>query len=159
MDQYHHERRGICVIQIEDRYQLCTAPEFAPYVRAVLESRKPARLSQSVLEVLAIIAYYQPVTRAYVDQIRGVDSSYTIGLLLERELIEEVGRLAVPGRPMQFRTTENFLRTFALSSLDELPELPDSVQEHRQITLDLEATLERLRQEEKKTIDTIKEEL
>ena len=98
--------------------------------------------------MLAIIAYYQPVTRAYIDQIRGVDSTYTVGLLLERELIEEAGRLAVPGRPIQYRTTDNFLRSFDLSSLKDLPELPDSSQEGSQMTLELEQAVERLRQEE-----------
>ena len=98
--------------------------------------------------MLAIIAYYQPVTRAYVDQVRGVDSSYTMGLLLERELIEEAGRLAVPGRPMQFKTTKNFLRSFGLSSLEELPELPNQSQEGSQMTLELEASLQRLREAE-----------
>ena len=82
-------------------------------------------LSQPALEVLTIIAYYQPTTRAYVDQIRGVDSAYTIGLLLERKLIEECGRLQVPGRPHLYRTTRNFLRAFHLSSLEDLPEMPD----------------------------------
>ena len=100
MDQYSYERRGIRLLRLDASYQLCSAPEYADYVRKTLESRKPARLSQPALEVLAIIAYYQPVTRAYVDQVRGVDSSYTVGLLLERDLIEESGRLAVPGRPI-----------------------------------------------------------
>ena len=98
--------------------------------------------------MLAIIAYYQPATRAYVDQIRGVDSSYTIGLLLERELIEECGRLAVPGRPIQYRTTQNFLRSFSLSSLEELPELPNSSPEDGQLTLEMQAAVERLRAEQ-----------
>ena len=148
MDKYSYERRGIRLIKLETSYQLCSAPEFAPYIRKTLESRKPARLSQPALEVLAIIAYYQPVTRAYVDQVRGVDSSYTVGLLLERDLIEEAGRLAVPGRPTLFRTTKNFLRTFELNSLAELPELPDSSQEGAQMKLELENTLEKLRQSE-----------
>ncbi len=148
MDRYSYDRRGIRLLRVEDSWQLCSAPEFAGYVRKTLESRKPARLSQPALEVLAIIAYYQPVTRAYVDQVRGVDSSYTMGLLLERELIEEAGRLAVPGRPMQFRTTKNFLRSFGLSSLDELPELPGPSQEGSQMTLELEASLQRLREAE-----------
>mgnify|MGYP000627007528 CR=1 FL=1 len=95
-------------MRLDTSYQLCSAPEFAPYIRKTLENRKPARLSQPALEVLAVIAYYQPVTRAYVDQIRGVDSAYTVGLLLERELIEECGRLAVPGRPILYRTTKKF---------------------------------------------------
>lgn len=98
--------------------------------------------------MLAIIAYYQPVTRAYVDQIRGVDSAYTVGLLLERELIEESGRLAVPGRPILYRTTKNFLRSFGMASLEELPPLPDGSQEGSQMTLELEQAVERLRAEE-----------
>ena len=148
MDQYRYDRRGIRLVKLDASYQLCSAPEFAPYIRKTLESRKPARLSQPALEVLSIIAYYQPVTRAYVDQVRGVDSSYTMGLLLERELIEEAGRLAVPGRPMQFKTTKTFLRSFGLSSLDELPELPNQSQEGSQLTLELEAGLARLREAE-----------
>ena len=119
-------------------------------------------LSQPALEVLAIIAYYQPVTRAYVDQIRGVDSSYTVGLLLERELIEECGRLAVPGRPIQYRTTQNFLRAFGLSSLEELPELPNASPEDGQITLEMQAALEKLQAEEQaegETADVTEEEI
>ena len=148
MDQYSYERRGIRLVRLDGSYQLCSAPEYADAIRSTLESRKPARLSQPALEVLAIVAYYQPVTRAYVDQVRGVDSAYTMGLLLERELIEEAGRLSVPGRPMQFRTTKNFLRSFGMSSLEELPELPGSSQEGSQLTLELEASLARLRQAE-----------
>ena len=91
-----------------------------------------------------MIAYYQPVTRAYVDQIRGVDSSYTVSLLLERDLIEECGRLAVPGRPIQYRTTQTFLRSFGLSNLDELPELPNTTPEDGQLTLEMQAAVERL---------------
>ena len=148
MDQYSYDRRGIRLVRLDGSYQLCSAPEYADAIRSTLESRKPARLSQPALEVLAIVAYYQPVTRAYVDQVRGVDSAYTMGLLLERELIEEAGRLSVPGRPMQFRTTKNFLRSFDMSSLEELPELPGSSQEGSQLTLELEASLARLRQAE-----------
>ena len=136
-DQYSYERRGIRLLKLENCYQLCSAPEYAPYIRKAFESRKPARLSQPALEVLAIIAYYQPTTKAYVEQIRGVDSSYTVGLLAERELIEECGRLAVPGRPILYRTTQNFLRSFGLSSLEELPDLPSASAEDAQLTLDL----------------------
>lgn len=148
MDKYRYERRGIRIVRMDTSYQMCSAPEFAPYVRKTLESRKPPKLSQPALEVLAVIAYYQPVTRAYVDQVRGVDSSYTVSLLLERDLIEEAGRLAVPGRPTLFRTTKNFLRTFELSSLAELPELPDSTQEGTQLKLELQSSIEKLRQNE-----------
>ena len=104
MDYYSFERRGMRLLRLEDSWQLCSAPEYADVIRRAFEIRKPAKLSQPALEVLTIIAYYQPTTRAYVDQIRGVDSAYTVGLLLERELIEECGRLAVPGRPILYRT-------------------------------------------------------
>ena len=150
MDRYSYERRGIRLVRLDTSYQLCSAPEFAPYIRKTLENRKPARLSQPALEVLAVIAYYQPVTRAYVDQIRGVDSAYTVGLLTERELIEECGRLAVPGRPILYRTTQNFLRSFGLASLEELPDLPSASAEDEQLTLDMQMEVERLQEEEKK---------
>ena len=123
-DFYAYERRGMRLIRMEDTYQLCSAPEYADVIRKAFEIRKPAKLSQPALEVLSIIAYYQPTTRAYVDQIRGVDSAYTVSLLLERKLIEECGRLQVPGRPHLYRTTKNFLRAFHLSSLEDLPEIP-----------------------------------
>ena len=148
MDKYRYERRGIRIVRMDTSYQMCSAPENAPLVRKTLENRKPPKLSPTALEVLAIIAYYQPVTRAYVDQVRGVDSSYTVSLLLERELIEEAGRLAVPGRPVLFKTTKNFLRTFELNSLAELPELPDPTQEGTQLKLELQSSIEKLRREE-----------
>lgn len=147
-DQYSYERRGIRLIRLESAYQLCSAPEYADYIRKAFESRKPARLSQPALEVLSIIAYYQPTTKAYVDQIRGVDSSYTVGLLTERELIEECGRLAVPGRPILYRTTQNFLRSFGLASLEELPDLPNASSEDEQLTLDMQADIARLQEAE-----------
>lgn len=123
-DHYAFDQRGIRLVQMEDCWQLCSAPEFGDAVHRALEVRKPAKLSQPALEALTIIAYYQPTTRAYVDQIRGVDSAYTVGLLLERKLIEECGRLQVPGRPRLYRTTQTFLRSFHLRSLEELPPLP-----------------------------------
>ena len=123
-DYYAYERRGIRLVRMEDSYQLCSAPDYADAIRKAFEIRKSAKLSQPALEVLTIIAYYQPTTRAYVDQVRGVDSSYTMGLLLERGLIEECGRMQVPGRPHLYRTTKEFLRVFHLGSLEELPEMP-----------------------------------
>ena len=123
-DYYSYERRGMRLVRMEDTWQLCSAPEYADLIRRAFEIRKPAKLSQPALEVLTIIAYYQPTTRAYVDQIRGVDSAYTVGLLLDRHLIEECGRLQVPGRPRLYRTTKAFLRAFHLNSLDDLPEIP-----------------------------------
>jgi len=123
-DNYSNVRRGIRLVRVEDMLQLCSSPEYSDYIRRALEARKPPQLSQPALEVLSIIAYFGPVTRAYVEQIRGVDSSHTIGLLQERELIESCGRLSVPGRPMLYKTTHVFLRTFGIESLKELPELP-----------------------------------
>ena len=125
MDYYAYERRGIRLLKIDDSWQLCSAPEYADYIRRTLEQRKPPRLSQPALEVLAIVAYFQPVTRAYVDQVRGVDSAYTVTTLLERGLIESCGKLDAPGRPSLYRTSALFLRTMGMQSLDELPVLPD----------------------------------
>ena len=147
-DQYSYERRGIRLVKLDNCWQMCSAPDWADQIRRAMENRKPARLSQPALEVLAIIAYFQPVTRAYIEQVRGVDSSYTVSLLLERELICEAGRLSVPGRPMQFRTTKNFLRSFGLTSLADLPELPSATQEGVQMTLELESAIERLQESE-----------
>ena len=118
-DYYAFERRGIRLVRMEDSYQLCSSPDYADVIRKAFEIRKTAKLSQPALEVLTIIAYYQPTTRAYIDQVRGVDSSYTVGLLLERGLIEECGRLQVPGRPRLYRTTKKFLRDFHLGSLED----------------------------------------
>ena len=123
-DHYAYNRRGVRLVRMDDTYQLCSAPDYADLIRKAFEIRKSAKLSQPALEVLTIIAYYQPTTRACVDQVRGVDSSYTMSLLLERKLIEECGRLQVPGRPHLYRTTKEFLRVFHLGSLDELPEMP-----------------------------------
>lgn len=147
-DWYSYERRGLRLLKLGSSYQLASAPEYAESIRKALESRKPAKLSQTALEVLAIVAYYQPTTRAYIDQIRGVDSSYTVSMLQERELIEECGRLAVPGRPILYRTTSAFLRSFGLSSLEELPELPPAGSEDGQISLEMQAALDRLREAE-----------
>jgi len=115
------ERRGIRIIKLEKGYQMVSSGEFADFVTKALETRKPPKLSASQLEALTIIAYYQPATKAMVEHIRGVDSSYSISALLNKKLIEEAGRLNVPGRPIQYRTTPDFLRTFGLSSLEELP--------------------------------------
>ena len=147
-DHYSYERRGIRLVRLENSWQMCSAPEHAAYIRKAFENRKPARLSQPALEVLAIIAYFQPVTKAYIEQVRGVDSSYTVGLLLERELICEAGRLAVPGRPIQYRTTKTFLRSFGISALSELPELPSSTMEDGQMTMELESAIEKLQMEQ-----------
>ena len=118
---YAFERRGIRILKLEKGYQMVSAGEMAGYVTKALETRKPPKLSSSQLETLTIIAYYQPATKAMVEQIRGVDSAYSVAALLNKKLIEEAGRLNVPGRPIQYKTTPDFLRTFGLSSLEELP--------------------------------------
>ncbi len=124
-ERYEREERGIRILRLEDRLQMCSSPDYASLIIKTLEQRKPPMLSQSALETLAIVAYFQPVTRAYIDRVRGVDSSYTVGALLERGLIEISGRLEAPGRPALFRTTDVFLRTMGVSELSQLPPLPD----------------------------------
>lgn len=112
---------GLVLLQFDDRYQLATRPVYADFVTRALDTRRSAPLSQAALEVLAIVAYNQPVSRSFIDQIRGVDSSSPVSSLLTKNLICEAGRLDLPGRPISFRTTDNFLRCFGLSSLDDLP--------------------------------------
>ena len=122
-DELAFNRRGIRINRLDSSYQMVSSGEMADLITAALETRKPPKLSSSQLETLTIIAYYQPATKAVVEQIRGVDSSYSIASLLNKKLIEEAGRLNVPGRPIQYRTTSAFLRTFAISGLDELPDI------------------------------------
>ena len=124
-ETYRREERGMRILRLDGKLQMCSAPEYAPLITKTLEQRKPPMLSQPALETLAIVAYFQPVTRAYIDRVRGVDSSYTVSVLNERGLIEVCGRLDVPGRPSLFKTTDAFLRTMGLRDLSELPPLPD----------------------------------
>ena len=120
-DDLAFNRRGIRMIKLEKSYQMVSSGEMSDYITAALETRKPPKLSSSQLEALTIVAYYQPATKAMVEQIRGVDSAYSVAALLNKKLIEEAGRLNVPGRPILYRTTPDFLRTFGISSLEELP--------------------------------------
>lgn len=120
-DELAYERRGIRILRLENGYQMVSSGEMADYITKTLETRKPPKLSSSQLETLTVIAYYQPATKAMVEQIRGADSSYSVAALMNKKLIEEAGRLNVPGRPIQYKTTPDFLRTFGLSSLEELP--------------------------------------
>jgi segregation and condensation protein B len=120
-NDWAYQRRGIRILKLDTAWQMASSGECADYVTKALETRKPPKLSASQLEVLTIIAYYQPATKAMVEQIRGVDSSYSVSALLNKKLIEEAGRLNVPGRPIQYKTTAGFLRTFGISSLEELP--------------------------------------
>lgn len=132
---YALENRGLMLRRIEDRLQLCSRPMYAEAARRVTESRRAATLSPAALEVLTIVAYRQPVTRAFIDQLRGVDSGGTLAGLAEKQLIEESGRLEVPGRPILYRTTGRFLQAFALESLDDLPALP-ALTENEQLEFD-----------------------
>jgi segregation and condensation protein B len=120
-DELAFSRRGIRILKLDKGYQMVSSGEMADFVTRALETRKPPKLSSSQLETLTIIAYYQPATKAMVEQIRGVDSSYSVSALLSKSLIEEAGRLNVPGRPIQYKTTAAFLRTFGIESLEELP--------------------------------------
>lgn len=122
-DKLSFDRRGVRIVRLGNAYQMCSSGEMADYVTKALETRKPPKLSASQLEALTIVAYYQPATKAMIEQIRGVDSSYSVSALLNKKLIEESGRLNVPGRPILYRTTPDFLRTFGLSSLEDLPEI------------------------------------
>lgn len=122
---YDERDGGLCILKLEDKYQICSKKQYAEQIRKVLEIKRNAPLSQAAFEVLAIIAYNQPVTKAFVEQIRGVDCSGVISTLCQRELIEEKGRLDLPGRPLIYATTSNFLRCFCLSSLEDLPAVPE----------------------------------
>ncbi len=139
-DEYENRGSGIRILKLGDAYQMSTDPQFAPQVRQALDIRRNQPLSQASLEVLAIVAYNQPVTRAFIEQIRGVDCTGVVSTLCEKELIEEDGRLDLPGRPIAFKTTANFLRAFGLSGLDMLPALPGDAGV-KELTAPLEAVL------------------
>ena len=126
-NRYETTSSSLRVIQLGDCYQLSTRLEYSGAIKAALESKRNATLSPAALEVLTIIAYNQPVTKSFVEHVRGVDSSYVVNSLVEKDLIEEDGRLDVPGRPIAYRTTNTFLRCFKLSSIDELPALPNQI--------------------------------
>lgn len=128
-EKYESDEFGICLLKLENKYQICTKQKYADNIRNVIEVKKNAPLSQAAFEVLAIIAYNQPVTKAFVEQIRGVDCSGVISSLCQKSLIEEKGRLDLPGRPLIYGTTAEFLRCFCISSLDELPPLPENTSE------------------------------
>ena len=128
--RYQREDSGLCLLHLNTRWQLATKTQWADCVRRVLDSRRAVPLGPAAMETLTVIAYNQPVSRAFIEQVRGVDSSSSVSGLLEKGLIEEAGRLDLPGRPVSFRTTDTFLRVFGLSSLADLP--PD-IATHRQM--------------------------
>lgn len=121
--KYDEEKRGVKIIVLGDAFQMCTREEYADAVRKVTEPKRRRGLSPSALETLSVIAYHQPITKSRVEQIRGVDSSYSMLKLAERGLIDEAGRLDAPGRPILYATTEEFLRCFGLTSLEALPQV------------------------------------
>ena len=120
-----HRGGGVCLLRLGDKVQLCTRPEYADVVRAALERGRTQPLTPAALEVLAVVSYHQPVTRAYIEQVRGVDCGNVISGLCQKRLLEEKGRLDLPGRPLIYGTTEEFLKCFCMESLDELPQLPE----------------------------------
>lgn len=132
-ERYRDQERGIRIVRLNQSYQLCTKTEYERYIKHALEIKRNTPLSQAAMEVLAVIAYNEPITKGFVEQVRGVDSSQTVNNLVEKGLVEEAGRLDVPGRPILYRTTEHFLRSFQMGSLKELPPLPD---ESGQVMLD-----------------------
>lgn len=120
-DEYESQQRGIRIKKLNDSYQMCTCEKYASYIKRMLEIKRNSTLSQAAIEVLAIIAYNQPVTKAFIEQVRGVDCGGVINTLVEKELVEEAGRLELPGRPIAYKTGYHFLRSFSLSSIEELP--------------------------------------
>lgn len=133
---------GIYMVKLDDQYQLCTRKEYADAVRRSLDIRRNTPLSQAAMEVLAIVAYNQPVTKAFIEQVRGVDCSAVIQGLMQKNLIEEKGRLELPGRPLLYGTTPVFLRCFGVSGLQELPPLPQKEEEARMVETTLEEIIE-----------------
>ena len=136
------QNSGICVLKLDNMYQLSSRTEYAEVIRDVLELRKNTPLSQAAFEVLAVIAYNQPVTKSFIEQVRGVDCSGVISTLCQKKLIEEKGRLDLPGRPLVYGTTPDFLRCFSISSLDELPAIPEKSEENEETEENNEETVE-----------------
>ena len=132
-EKYNAIDSGVSLVQLDHSFQICTKPIYADAIKAALELKRNTPLTNAAMEVLAIIAYNQPVTRSFVEQIRGVDSSQTVNSLVEKELVEEAGRLDLPGRPISYQTSLSFLRTFGMKSIEELPPLPP---EHGQAIMD-----------------------
>lgn len=153
-DTYDEKNSGIRLIRIDGKYQLCTREEYADDVRKLLEIKKNTPLSQAAFEVLAIVAYNKTVTKSFIEQIRGVDCSGSIANLVQKGLIEEKGRLDLPGRPLVYGTTDRFLRCFSLNSLDDLPDLPkpeDAEKENGQTTLFDDGKSDKISAEENET--------
>lgn len=142
MSEINTRAGGLSMVRLDDAYQLCTRKEFAGLIRQALDIRRNTPLSQAAMEVLAIVAYNQPVTKAFVEQVRGVDCSAVMQGLAQKNLIEERGRLELPGKPLLYGTTPVFLRSFGISKLDELPPLPQKEEEARMVETTLEEVIE-----------------
>ena len=131
---YEQNGSALRVVKLGGQYQMSTRDEYAPIIRTLLDLKKDAPLSAAAMEVLAVIAYNEPVTKNFIERVRGVDCSGVVNTLLARGLIEERGRLDLPGRPMQYATSSNFMRCFGLESMGELPAIPDGTESNLQIT-------------------------
>lgn len=142
MSEINSRMGGICMVRLDEQYQLCTRKEYSDVIRRALDIRRNTPLSQAAMEVLAIVAYNQPVTKAFVEQVRGVDCSAVMQGLVQKNLIEECGRLELPGKPLLYGTTPVFLRSFGISKLDELPPLPQKEEEARMVETTLEEVIE-----------------
>lgn len=134
--EYEQSEHGITIIKLDKSFQMVSKKAYAPQIRTAMDLRRNVPLSQAAMEVLAVVAYNQPVTKSFIEQVRGVDCSGVIGSLTTKDLIEEKGRLELPGRPLLYGTTENFLRCFSISSLDELPPLPQKQTNPQENALD-----------------------
>ncbi|MBR6502991.1 MAG: SMC-Scp complex subunit ScpB [Clostridia bacterium] len=145
--RYSEQCSGFYVVRLENTYQLVTREEFAPYIKTAFDIKRRTPLSPAALEVLAVIAYNQPVTRAFIEQVRGVDCSGVVTTLVEKGLIEERGRLELPGRPLLYGTTKTFLRSFSLSDLSDLPPLPKDNPEVNDVGEQLEISEEMTNEE------------
>ncbi|MBQ8751886.1 MAG: SMC-Scp complex subunit ScpB [Clostridia bacterium] len=142
VNEYALREGGLRILRLENSYQMCSAKEYAQPVRRALDLRRNTPLSQAAMEVLAIVAYNQPVTRAFIDQVRGVDCGAVVQGLMAKSLIEERGRLELPGRPLLYGTTNDFLRCFGLSSITELPPLPQNAADEVMVETTLDEIIE-----------------
>ena len=157
-DKYEREKRGIRIIKLEDSFQMCTGREYQDYISKLVEPRRSQSLSNAAMEVLAIVAYKQPVTRAVIEQIRGVSCDTLVNKLLEKNFIEEVGRLDTPGRPMLFGTTEEFLRSFGIESIMELPDFEERSADEIALQNSIDAAETSLNESEVSVEDNVNEE-
>lgn len=132
---YEERDGGLCVVRMDDMFQICTKKKYSEQIRSILDIKRNAPLSQAAFEVLAVISYNQPITKAYVEQVRGVDCTGVITTLCQKGLIEEKGRLELPGRPLIYGTTAEFLKCFGISSLNDLPEIPELAEKESELSI------------------------